>query len=84
MTNIIRTCNLTVRFLKFTLNIKIYKEFVEFLSKLVWRKTVFFLKYVPLFSIKKKGVRMNNELFFYFKIPIFFFQMTFLYIYIYI
>ena len=36
------TCNLTVRFSKFTLNINIYDEFVGFLSKLVWRETLFF------------------------------------------
>ena len=35
------TCNLTARFSKFTLNIEIYKEFVEFLSKLVWKETLF-------------------------------------------
>ena len=35
MKNIIRICNLTVRFLKFTLNIKIYEKFVEFLFKLL-------------------------------------------------
>ena len=34
MKNIIRTYNLTVRFSKFTFNIKIYKKFVEFLNKL--------------------------------------------------
>ena len=32
-----------VRFSKFTLNIKIYDEFIEFLSKLVWRETLFLL-----------------------------------------
>ena len=32
MKNIIRTCNLTVRFSKFTLNIEIYEEFVQFLT----------------------------------------------------
>ena len=32
--DVIRTCNLTVRFSKFTLNINIYDEFVGFLSKL--------------------------------------------------
>ena len=42
MKNIVRSCNLTVRFSKFTLNIEIYEEFVEFLSKLVWRETLFF------------------------------------------
>jgi len=41
MKNIIRTCNLMVRFSKFTFIIKIYEEFVEFLFKLVWRETLF-------------------------------------------
>ena len=41
MKNIIRIYNLTVRFSKFTLNIEIYEEFVEFLSKLVWIETLF-------------------------------------------
>ena len=43
-TNIIRTYNLMVRFSKFTLNIEIYEKFVEFLFKLVWRKTLFRFK----------------------------------------
>ena len=30
-----------IRFSKFTLNIKIYKEFVGFLSKLIWKETLF-------------------------------------------
>ena len=30
-----------VRFSKFTLNIEIYEEFVEFFFKLVWRETLF-------------------------------------------
>ena len=34
MKNTIRTYNPIVKFLKFTLNIKIYEEFEEFLSKL--------------------------------------------------
>ena len=42
--NIIRTYNLMVRFSKFTLNIEIYEKFVEFLFKLVWRKTLFRFK----------------------------------------
>ena len=49
MKNIIRIYNLTVRFSKFILNIEIYEEFVEFLSKLVWRETLFFF-----YSIKLK------------------------------
>ena len=43
MNDIIRTCNPTVRFSKFTFNIKIYEEFVRFLSKLVWREPFFFI-----------------------------------------
>ena len=42
--NIIKTYNLMVRFSKFTLNIEIYEKFVEFLFKLVWRKTLFRFK----------------------------------------
>ena len=42
MKNIIRTCNLTVKFSKFTLNIEMHEEFVEFLSKLIWRETLFY------------------------------------------
>ena len=41
MKNIIRICNIMVRFSKFILNIKIYEKFVEFLSKLVWKETLF-------------------------------------------
>ena len=37
----IKTFNLTVKFSKFTLNIKIYKKFEEFLFKIVWRETLF-------------------------------------------
>ena len=39
--NIIRICNLTIRFSKFTFNTKIYEEFVRFLFKLVMRETLF-------------------------------------------
>ena len=41
MKDTIRTYNPTVKFSKFTFNIKIYEEFEGFLSKLVWRKTLF-------------------------------------------
>ena len=37
----IKTYNSTVRFSKFTLNVKIYEEFERFFSKLIWRKTLF-------------------------------------------
>ena len=53
MKNIIRICNLMVGFSKFTL-IKIYEEFVEFLSKLVWRETLFGKK-------KKKNEEKEEE-----------------------
>ena len=53
MKKIIRTCNLTVRFSKFTLNIEIYEEFIEFLSKLVWRKTLFYIYiYIYIYILK--------------------------------
>ena len=39
MNNIRRKCNPTIKFLKFTLNVKIYEKFVRFLFKLVWRET---------------------------------------------
>ena len=45
MKDIIKTCNLTVKLLKFTLNIKIYEEFERFFFKIVWRKTLFLLKH---------------------------------------
>ena len=38
--NIISTCNSDARFLKFTLNIKTYKKFEEFLFKLVLRESL--------------------------------------------
>ena len=38
-----KNMQLTVGFSKFTLNINIYDEFVGFLSKLVWRETLFFI-----------------------------------------
>ena len=41
--DVIRTCNPTVRFSKFTLNINIHDKFVGFLFKLVWRETLFHL-----------------------------------------
>ena len=40
MKEIIRTCNIIVRFSKFTFNTKIYDEFVGFLSKLGWREKI--------------------------------------------
>ena len=51
MKNIIRIYNLTVRFLKFILNIEIYEEFVEFLFKLISKETLFYVYINLLFSI---------------------------------
>ena len=39
MNNIIRTCNLTIIFSKFTYNKTIKEKFGRFFSKLVWRET---------------------------------------------
>ena len=39
----IKTCNLTVRFSIFTLNLKIYEKFVKFLSKLLVLKRNFII-----------------------------------------
>ena len=49
--DVIRTCNLTVRFSKFTLNINIYDKFVGFLSKLVWRENLFFQLHTSLIRV---------------------------------
>ena len=40
MKDIIRMCNLIIRFSKFISNKKIEEEFEVFLSKIVWRKTL--------------------------------------------
>ena len=40
MKDIISTCNLDTRFLKFTLNIKTYNKFEGFISILVLRETL--------------------------------------------
>ena len=53
MKNIIRTYNLTVKFLKFTLNIEIYEEFVEFLSKLTSLERNFVLPKISIKNIHK-------------------------------
>ena len=45
MKDIIRTGNPAIRFSNFTLNIEIYVKFEGFLSKLVWRETLFYKKY---------------------------------------
>ena len=58
MKNIIKTYNLTVRFSKFTLNIEIYEKFIEFLFKLVWRKTLFF---TALQNLKEKKKKKRKE-----------------------
>ena len=41
MKDIIRTCNPTIKFSNFRLNIKIYDKFEEFLFKLVRKETLF-------------------------------------------
>ena len=51
MEDIINTCNPDARFLKFTLNIKTYKKFEGFLSKLVLREILLKNNW---YSIKKK------------------------------
>ena len=48
---IIRSCNLMVKFWKFTLNIKIYQNFEEFIFKLVWRRMLF-IAWPIIISIK--------------------------------
>ena len=53
MKNIITTCNLMVRFSKFTLNIKIYEEFVKFLSKLTSLERNFVLPKISIKNINK-------------------------------
>ena len=53
--NIISTCNSDARFLKFTLNIKTYKKFEEFIFKLVLRESL--LKN-NLYSMKKKKLEL--------------------------
>ena len=61
-----------VGFSKFTL-IKIYEEFVEFLSKLVWREILFkkrkekerskyyFYKYIPIFVLMSRSHGRNSK-----------------------
>ena len=58
--DVTRTCNLTVRFSKFTLNINIYDEFVGFLSKLVWRETLLFLDWKNLETRVKARVGVTK------------------------
>ena len=41
MNKIIGTYNPTVRFLKFTLNMRIYEECEGFFQKVVWKETLF-------------------------------------------
>ena len=65
MKNIIRICNLIVRFSKFTFNMEIYEKFVEFFSKLIWRKTLFAQKTL-LSSLEKNFVHPKNPTLSYF------------------
>ena len=55
MNDIIKTFNPIVRFSKFTLNIKIYKEFERFLSKLVWKENLFIYIGKMMFIVMKVG-----------------------------
>ena len=63
MEDIINTCNPDARFLKFTLNIKTYKKFEGFLSKLVLREIL--LKNNWYSIKKKKGSLTIDTLIFY-------------------
>ena len=53
--NIISTCNSDARFLKFTLNIKTYKKFEEFIFKLVLRESLLKNNW---YSMKKKKLEL--------------------------
>ena len=57
--NIISTCNSDARFLKFTLNIKTYKKFEEFLFKLVLRESLLKNNW---YSIKRKKEKRKKRL----------------------
>ena len=59
MEDIINTCNPDARFLKFTLNIKTYKKFEGFLSKLVLREILLKNNW---YSIKKKKKKDHWQL----------------------
>ena len=61
MKNIIKTCNLTVRFSKFTFNIEIYKKFVEFLFKLVGEKNFIFHSTTEFKRKKKEKKRKEKK-----------------------
>ena len=50
-----------VRFSKFTLNIKIYEEFVEFLSKLIWRETLFLNNLSVHLNLDPFGMSMVSD-----------------------
>ena len=63
MEDIINTCNPDARFLKFTFNIKTYKKFEGFLSKLVLREIL--LKNNWYTIKKKKGSLTIDTLIFY-------------------
>ena len=54
MDDIIRVCNLMVRFSKFTYDKKIVAKFEKFLSRLIWRETFSFFKYLSYTHLLKK------------------------------
>ena len=65
-----------IRFLKFTLKKEIYNKFEKFLSKLIWRETLFILwglfggekkmqKFTHILFLKKKIYHFTNSRYFY-------------------
>ena len=65
-----------IRFLKFTLKKEIYNKFENFLSKLIWRETLFILwglfggekkmqKFTHILFLKKKIYHFTNSRYFY-------------------
>ena len=65
-----------IRFLKFTLKKEIYNKFEKFLSKLIWRETLFILW--GLFGGEKKMQKFTHILFLKKKIIILQFQDIFI------
>ena len=61
MKDIISTCNLDARFLKFTLNIKTYKKFEGFISILVLRETLLKNNWYSKKNKNKKETRIIDN-----------------------